>query len=273
MLNASLNGGLQLRPRAGSDKACAVETPALSDAAPLCDPQNLPEILEHLADVFFYVKDVDSRWQECNSAILNLFNAAKKSEVLGKTDWDFYPEQIAREIIRDDRLVIESGRPIVNKLEVIVDEAGKLLWVLTTKTPARDRQGRICGVLGLTRPVGTTDMLPEGYREFSKVIAYVEDRYRKSLEVSELAQIACLSESQFRKRFVKLFKISPAKFINRIRVQTAAKLLLSSDAPIAEIALQCGFCDQSYLTRQFTQFFGMPPKRYRDSLGKRAAAD
>lgn len=239
-----------------------------------CDPENFPEILDHLADVYFYLKDADSRWHECNSAVLTLFNAAKKSDVLGKTDWDFYPEQIAREIIQDDRSVMETGRPIVNKLEVIVDETGRLLWVLTTKIPARDKSGRICGLMGLTRPVGTTDMLPEGYRQFSKVIAHVENHYRASLEVSELARIACLSESQFRKRFVKLFRISPSKFINRIRVQTAAKLLLlSGDDPIAEIALQCGFCDQSYFTRQFSNFFGLTPKRYRDRLGKRGTSD
>ena len=242
------------------------------EAAIRCDPDNLPEILDHLADVYFYVKDVNSKWQECNSATLTLFNAAHKSDVLGKADWDFYPEQIAREIIEDDRSVIETGRPIVNKLEVIVDEGGHLLWVLTTKTPARNRQGEICGVMGLTRPVGTTDMLPNGYRQFSKVIDHVEEHYRSALEVSELARIAGLSESQFRKRFMKLFKISPLKFITRIRVQTAAKLLLSSDAPIADIALKCGFCDQSYLTRQFSSFFGMTPKKYRDRLGKRAAA-
>ena len=120
---------------------------------------------------------------------------------------------------------------------------------------------------------GNDTMLPEGYRQFSKVIACVEDRYRASLEVSELARIACLSESQFRKRFVKLFKIPPSKFINRIRVQTAAKLLLSSDDPIAEIALQCGFCDQSYFTRQFSSFFGLTPKRYRNRQGKRGTLD
>ena len=242
------------------------------EAAIRCDPDNLPEILDHLADVYFYVKDVNSKWQECNSAILTLFNAAHKSDVLGKADWDFYPEQIAREIIQDDRSVIESGRPIVNKLEVIVDESGHLLWVLTTKTPARNKQGEICGVMGLTRPVGTTDMLPNGYRQFSKVIDHVEEHYRSALEISDLARIAGLSESHFRKRFMKLFKISPLKFITRIRVQTAAKLLLSSDAPIADIALKCGFCDQSYLTRQFSSFFGMTPKKYRDRLGKRAAA-
>jgi AraC-like DNA-binding protein len=257
------------RHRQGSEEIRVSER----DAVIPCDPQNLPEILDHLADVYFYVKDVNSRWQDCNSAILTLFNAANKSDVLGKTDWDFYPEPIAREIIQDDRAVVASGRPIVNKLEVIVDETGRLLWVLTTKTPARNKIGRICGLIGLTRPVDTTDMLPEGYRQFAKVIAHVENRYRTSLEVSELAQIACLSESQFRKRFVKLFKIAPSKFINRIRVQTAAKLLLSSDDPIAEIALQCGFCDQSYFTRQFSAFFGLTPKRYRNRQGKRAMPD
>src|ERR1700754_17953 len=113
------------------------------EAALPCNPDNVPEILDHLADVYFYVKDVDSRWQECNSATLTLFNASRKSEVLGKTDWDFYPEEIAGEIIQAARSVIESGRPIVNKLEVIVNEAGRLLWVLTTKTPARNRDGRI----------------------------------------------------------------------------------------------------------------------------------
>src|SRR5690242_13939532 len=143
-----------------------------------CCPDNLPDILDHLADVYFYIKDVDSRWRECNSAILTLFNAAKKSDVLGKTDWDFYPEQIAKEILLDDRRVIDTCQAIVNKLEVIVDQSGRLLWVLTTKIPARNKDGQICGLMGLTRPVGTTDMLPEGYRQFSNVIAHVEDRYR-----------------------------------------------------------------------------------------------
>jgi AraC-like DNA-binding protein len=252
--------------------AAARSRPRNRDAAIRCDPNNLPEILDHLADVYFYVKDVNSKWQACNAATLTLFNAAHKSDVLGKADWDFYPEQIAREIIEDDRSVIESGRPIIDKLEVIVDEGGHLLWVLTTKTPARNKRGEICGVMGLTRPVGTTDMLPDGYRQFSRVIDHVEEHYRSALEISELARIASLSESQFRKRFMKLFKISPLRFITRIRVQTAAKLLLSSDASIADIALKCGFCDQSYLTRQFSSFFGMTPKKYRDRLGKRAAA-
>ncbi len=134
---------------------------ASREAVPLCNPDNLPEILDHLADVYFYVKDVESRWQECNSATLTLFNASRKSEVLGKTDWDFYPEEIAREIIQGRPLGDRIRPADRHKLEVIVNEAGRLLWVLTTKAPARNRDGRICGVMGLTRPVAPPTCCPK----------------------------------------------------------------------------------------------------------------
>src|ERR1041385_1099361 len=90
-----------LRAAAGRMRLVASRTE--TEAAIPCDPVNVHEILEHLADAYFYLKDVNSRWRECNSAALTLLNAATKAEVLGKTDWDFYPEQIAREILQDDR--------------------------------------------------------------------------------------------------------------------------------------------------------------------------
>lgn len=229
-------------------------------------PVNFTELFEHTNDVFFYIKDTNSRWVTCNAAALTLFHATHKSEVIGKSDWDFYPEQIAHEIIEDDRRVIETGRPIINKLEVVIDEFFRLVWVSTTKIPAHRADGTVGGLMGLTRVVDRTGMLPAGAERFAKVVDYVEQNYRGNLEVAELARIACLSESQFRKRFVRLFKISPQQFITRIRVQTAAKLLSSTETPIAEVALKCGFCDQSYFTRQFSSFFGVSPKKYRDRL-------
>lgn len=228
------------------------------------NPVNIADLFEHLDDVYFYLKDAESRWLSCNAANLALFNAVDRSEIIGKSDWDFYPEQIAREIIEDDRQVIQTGKPLIDKFEVIIDEYFRLIWVSTTKIPALDAQGRICGLMGLTRVVDTTGMLPAGTERFARVIAHIEHNYRGTLEVSELAKIACLSESQFRKRFAKLFKMSPQKFITRIRVQTAAKLLTAGSVPLAEVALQCGFCDQSYFTRQFSTFFGVTPKKYRD---------
>ncbi len=224
---------------------------------------NYAQLFEHIANIYFYVKDRESHWLDCNCAALELFNAADKSTVIGRCDRDFYPEEIAAEILEDDRAVVETGRPIVNKLEVIVDERCQLVWVSTTKIPAIDANGDICGLMGLTRVVDTTDMLPDNYKQFSKVIEHVRQHYRGDIKISDLARIACLSESQFRKRFTALLKISPQKFVTRVRLQTAARLLVGSDCTIVDVALNCGFCDQSYFTRRFSEVFGITPKNYR----------
>jgi AraC-like DNA-binding protein len=241
------------------------------DAIQLARPENLLRMFEHLPQIYFYLKDKNSTWVECNAATLSLFNTALKSDVVGKTDRAFYPENIAAEIIADDRSVIRSGEPIIDKLEVIVDERGRLLWVLTTKLPAYDDQGEICGVMGMTRPVASSNMLPDGYRHMVQVIDYVDENYRNPIEVSFLAELAGLSHSYFRKQFSRVFKISPQKFITRIRVQTAAKMLSNGNETIVDIAMKCGFCDQSYFTRQFSSIMGTTPKKYRDRRGTSSA--
>ncbi len=238
-----------------------------AEALQLFRPENLLRLFEHLPQVYFYMKDNNSTWVECNAATLSLFNMAQKSDVVGKTDRAFYPENIAAEIIADDHSVILSGKPIIDKLEVIIDERGRLLWVLTTKLPARDDQGKICGLMGMTRPVASSNTLPDGYRHMAQVINYVDENYRNPIEVSFLASLAGLSHSHFRKQFARMFKISPQKFITRIRVQTAAKMLSNTNETIVDIAMKCGFCDQSYFTRQFSSIMGVTPKKYRDRWG------
>ncbi len=225
---------------------------------------NFAEIFEFVPDTYFYVKDSDCRWRSCNEAALALFNARSREEILGRTEHDFFPRQIADPINRDDRSIIETGRQIINKTEVIVDETGRLIWVSTTKLPLRDAKGVICGLMGVTRILHRTETLPDGYRQFSKVIHYIQEHYHDNIEVSALARIACLSESQFRKRFRKLFKFPPQQFILKVRMQAAARLLATTDARIVDIAFRSGFSDQSYFTRQFSGFFGLSPKKYRD---------
>ena len=73
-----------------------------------------------------------------------------------------------------------------------------------------------------------------------------------------------LSDSQFRRRFRQQFKLPPQQFVLKVRMQAACHLLSATDESLAEVALLCGFCDQSYFTRQFRAFFDLSPKRYRE---------
>lgn len=82
------------------------------------------------------------------------------------------------------------------------------------------------------------------------------------LSVAELAESCELSQSYFIRAFKASFGRTPARWLNEYRV-ACAKELLSGDQPIAEIAISCGFADQSHLTKVFSAVTGETPARFR----------
>lgn len=221
------------------------------------------EIFNGIPDVFFYVKDRNSRWIVCNDAGLRLLGVKKMSQVYGLTEYDFFPKPIADAIHIDDRSVILNGSRIIDRTEIVLDDNGFLTWASTNKFPLVGKNGDIVGLMGTTRTLKRYDELPEPYQPFSKIIEYVQNNISNSISIVKLSQESNLSVSQFRKRFRSLFGIPPNEFILRTRLQKAARLVASTDDALIEIALDCGFCDQSYFTKRFRDFFGVTPRQYR----------
>ena len=220
-------------------------------------------VFDNLPDVLFYIKDTNSRWITCNQASLRFLNFATVDEVMGAVEHDFFPKVIADAIHADDQEVIGNNRRIVNRTELIVDDTGLLTWVSTSKTPLHARDGGILGLAGTTQVLHRLDDLPSDYQPFRRVMAKIQEDIESGIVVSDLAMLMGLSESQFRKRFKSQFRLSPQEFILRARLQRAARLLSGSSLALSRVALKAGFCDQSYFTKQFRVFFGIPPKRYR----------
>ena len=79
----------------------------------------------------------------------------KLEEIIGKTDFDFFPKGQARRMFRDDNHVLRTGKPIVGKIEHNSLPDSSLSQVITTKIPMYDEAGRIIGTMGITR-----DMTP-----------------------------------------------------------------------------------------------------------------
>ncbi|MCP4316596.1 MAG: AraC family transcriptional regulator [Hyphomicrobiales bacterium] len=222
-----------------------------------------------LPDIYFYIKDENCRWIMCNKASLRLLNFRDQTEVYGATEYDFFPPKIAETIHLDDRDVIDNRRRIINRTELIVDETGHLIWVSSNKLPLIAKDGNVAGLMGTTRILTRSDGLPEEYQQFRSVIDHIQANVDEKIDIKELAQISCLSNSQFRKRFRTHFRLSPQEFILRTRLQAASKILISTDRPIINVALSCGFGDQSYFTRQFSKFFEQSPIRYRATWGQK----
>lgn len=229
----------------------------------------IEEIFEVFHDIMFYIKDRDCRWIMCNQACLRLLNFRDQKMVYGATEYDIYPPKIAEMILKDDREVIETNSPIINRTELIVDKSGHLIWVSTNKLPLTANDGTVAGLMGTTRILSHSEMLPDEFQQFRPVIDHIQSNVGNKINIKELAQISFLSNSQFRKRFRMQFRVSPQEFVLRARLQAASKKLISTDQPIIEVALGCGFSDQSYFTKQFSKFFEQSPRRYRTTWGQK----
>ncbi|MBQ9112251.1 MAG: AraC family transcriptional regulator [Clostridia bacterium] len=85
----------------------------------------------------------------------------------------------------------------------------------------------------------------------------------KSITVGQMAEVCFMSESYFRKIFSSVMGESPKSYIVRQQIQKAAGLLVTTKAPIAEIASRCGFEDVSTFYRRFVKICGVSPTKYR----------
>ena len=112
----------------------------------------LRAVVASLPDTIF-VKDLQSRFLLANTAAAKNMGAASGAEVLGKTDFDFFPQELAASFSEDERNVLEAGIPQLNKEERIKDPDGKTRCLLTSKVPLRDDAGKIMGLIGIGRNI------------------------------------------------------------------------------------------------------------------------
>ncbi len=109
-------------------------------------------LIDHFPDLI-YVKDRQSRFMVGNLAVAQLMGTAP-DDLVGKTDFDFYPRETALPYFEDEQRIIETGEPLINREEHSLDQqAGKSGWLLTTKVPYTDHLGEIVGIVGIGRDV------------------------------------------------------------------------------------------------------------------------
>ena len=99
--------------------------------------------------------------------------------------------------------------------------------------------------------------------QLKAVSTLVRERLGEKLCVSDLAAAARLSESHFCRAFRMTCGMSPMKYIAKARVEAAQIILLRDPLPLREVALMCGFYDQSHFTKVFQAVVGESPQRWR----------
>jgi len=110
----------------------------------------LQTMLEHMPDAIYF-KDRESRFVYYSKAFLKHFNVKHPDELRGKTDFDFFTEEHARQAYEDEQRIIQTGQPIIGKLEKETHKDGRVTWCLTSKLPWYDKNGNIVGTFGISR--------------------------------------------------------------------------------------------------------------------------
>lgn len=100
-------------------------------------------------------------------------------------------------------------------------------------------------------------------RDFEIGSNQIEAHLDKSIRNEDLAALVRLNTSHFGRAFRSSFGEPPHEYVIRRRVERAQGLMLSTDAPLSSIALECGLADQSHLTRLFRRVTGESPRAWR----------
>ncbi len=108
-------------------------------------------LMDHITDSIYF-KDLKSRFIRINKACAEKFKMKSADEAVGKTDFDIFTEEHARQAFEDEQNIIKTGEPIINIEEKETWEEG-VKWASTTKMPLYNKNGRIIGTFGITRDI------------------------------------------------------------------------------------------------------------------------
>ncbi|MFN2109430.1 MAG: PAS domain S-box protein [Anaerolineae bacterium] len=114
--------------------------------------QLLRAVVDNLPDAV-YTKDLQGRKTLANRADLDNMGIATEEEVLGKTDFDIFPSEVATHFDLLDRQVFSTGQQQLNYEEYLCNQQGRCVWLLSSKLPLKDAAGQVVGLLGIARDI------------------------------------------------------------------------------------------------------------------------
>jgi AraC-like DNA-binding protein len=227
------------------------------------DAVSIGQLFSVFSDIYVFAKNCDGQFIGANSSQLKKLGLKSEGELVGKTDFDFFPNHMIASYTKDDDIVMQTRVPIRRRLEPVVGPDGSTSLYVTSKFPLMNRQDECVGIIGCMRDFEQDVAQWQPYRNMNTAVEYIQQHYKEPLEIAKLAQVSGLSVSQFGRRFRAVFQHTPIQFLLRYRLIRASEILIRSNLTVSHIAQQVGFYDHSHFSREFRRLFGLSPGVYR----------
>lgn len=229
------------------------------------------EMADRLPDTFFYVKNADGRYLSGNARVARLAGLQHSRELVGRHPLELYPGDLARYYGEVDAEVMGAGRRLIDHFDPITGRFGDRCWYLFSRFPLRDQRGQLAGTLGLSRRLAHSAKNARLHARVAAVAAKLQSDPAAAFDGLALSALAGVSQSQLERDFDRVLGTTPQRYKLRLRLQHAMTLL-ATDEPIAQIALACGYADQSAFSRRFRSEIGLSPSAFRRSRRHELAA-
>jgi diguanylate cyclase (GGDEF)-like protein/PAS domain S-box-containing protein len=113
---------------------------------------SLQTLIDWVPD-YLWVKDTESRFVIVNKALASASCRANAGDMIGLTDFDIHAPEAARGFRAIEQSVLQSGKPMIDREESVIDASGTQKWLLSTKVPLRNDRNEIFGLVGIARDI------------------------------------------------------------------------------------------------------------------------
>jgi len=135
-----------------------------------------------------YFKDRESRFTRVSKSLASLFDLSDPAQAIGKTDFDFFTEEHARQAYEDEQAIIQTGQTLIKEeKETRVNHPDA--WVSTAKLPIRDKEGNIIGTFGISTDITERKLAEEELCNTKEGLEAANFELKHSLEREK--QLAC----------------------------------------------------------------------------------
>lgn len=223
----------------------------------------LQQLFDQAPDITFFVKDAEGRYLSVNDSLIVRHGLDSKNQVIGKRPAEICPGKYGRIPSDQDAEVLQTGRPLLDHLELHWYRPHEPVWCLTTKLPIRDTSGQVIGLIGFSRDV-RIPLEPEQIPgDFAAALEVFESDLSPEVTPAWLAERSQLPLQRLARLTKRLFGLTPSQFITKTRIAAASRWLRETNRSVSEIAHASGFYDHSAFTRAFRSTTGTTPTEFR----------